>query len=1225
MATNTFKCTQINLGRSRNALQELLIHLQTINEDIIFITEPYLGNSDTLSRKIPGYLTYQFPTKRHAKAIILIKDKTYSALGVSEFSNSNLCIVQLNSKTNKKIYLISIYIEPKTDEHLTLQNLDNFLRHTDGSTHIICGDFNGWHTAWGSKINNRRGNSIFDTIILHSLNIHNSGNTPTFETITHGRHRESIIDLTLSSSTSLINMVKWEVNLSICPSSDHNAILFEFTLSRFQPTKNIKLSTFKYNTNNVQWNDSLVSRFCTETQKHLPDNTNITSLTEDELENCIKKVTTAIQKSCDKVLPRATRPRDQPPWWSDELTTLKLSVIKNHHKLIKLKRRNLPLDQILEERNTLRKQYSDSISLASTENFKEFCNGQKKEDVWSITNRIIKTRPLTQPPSTLKLDNGTYTTNSKETAKALLYKFYPDDTPNINNFQNTLSIDMNKPSNNPQNEPPFSLLEIIECLKTMNHKKAPGSDHLTSDICFQFATNFPDIITNIMNRCLELKYFPKTWKGAIAKIIPKHNKTDFTETSSYRPIGLINVMGKLLEKLIINRLTHYINTNNLDSKNQFGFKLQTSSIKAIDKALETISRARTKNEYVIVTSLDIKSAFDSAWWPAIFLRLRHINCPKNIYEILQSYIKDRHVSVSFSDCSVTKKMTKGCIQGSVCGPTLWNLILDDLLNKELPTGCYMQAYADDVLLVSHSKNVKELEAITNKALNIITEWGKTVKLTFGPDKSQAIAITRKAEKCNIIIQNQRIKFTNQIKYLGIIIDNKLKFIKHVEYILEKAKKLFNKLMIYVRPTWGAHPGNVKIIYSHVIEPIICYAASLWSPAALKYKLIHKKLLSIQRLFSIKSIQGFRTISTAASISIAQLTPLPAKVAEVADIERTKLTGTSRFAPKDLPIEKPVPPAQLMHPVLRTGITFSEIPNLIEFNKLESSFTNLIFTDGSKHNDKVGAAYVIIRPNSKIYITKKFKLHDLCSVFQAELLAIRNALEWIIANKPTKTFIFSDCKSGLTELENPNTTNELAVEIHKQLAQARQLDLTIQFFWIRGHCGIPGNELADTAAKKATLLHSQPAYYKIPISHIKLQNKLISNNQSVLIFDKCSSHIKTLFSSHPQLNEYLNEVKPNFAITQLLTNHGYHKEYLHRFKITTNNLCPCDNTNTQSLTHLIQHCPEFAQTRHKHLASSVHLSNPFNLSEILNSNITIDTFHTHLTTIIASLKNFNNPP
>lgn len=526
-STHTYKCTQVNLARSRNAYQELLNHLHDSKDDVALITEPYLGSSDTFTKKVPGYQTFQYPSNSPIKSIILIKDRELSAIGLSNHSNSNLCIVQLNCKSGKKIYLISIYVEPRTDEHLTLSKLESFLHNTQGSTHIIGGDFNGWHTAWGSNRNNRRGNSIYDLTTLYTLRIHNNGSTPTFETVTHGRHRESIIDLTLSSTTTSSQINDWKVNLNMCPSSDHNALQYNISLNQFQPSTNKKLSTFKYNTSNLIWTDSLIKSFSAEASKRLPPetNTDINTLSANGLDNYIKQVTGAIQKACDKTLPKAKKYKPTPPWWSDELNTIKLSIIKNHHKLIKLKRRNLSLTQVIEERNKLKKKYTEAICSASTDNFREFCSNQGKEDVWSITNRLINSRPdyITQPPSTLRLANGDYTTNSEETTKALMDNFFPSDSPDTTDFQKTLRLNMNQPIHTAE-EPPFSTLEIIECLKSMNHKKAPGSDHLTSDICFQFTSNFPHIITSIMNRCLKLNYFPNSWKIAIAKIIPKHNK-----------------------------------------------------------------------------------------------------------------------------------------------------------------------------------------------------------------------------------------------------------------------------------------------------------------------------------------------------------------------------------------------------------------------------------------------------------------------------------------------------------------------------------------------------------------------------------------------------------------------------------------------------------------------------------------------------------------------------
>lgn len=1226
--TRSLSCIQINLGRRRNSTHELSVHLSVIKNDIIFINEPYTSNTGHF-KGFPGYECYQFssrntpaPTQQEPiKSTILVKKNLFSTIGNSEYSDPNLCIVKAVCTGGERIFLICVYVEPRVDPNNTLAKLEVFLQQTSGSTHIVCGDFNGWNTAWGSRTNNRRGNLVYDLITVTGLKIINTGSAPTFQKISHNILRESIIDLTLTSNTPHMQATDWQVNCNICPSSDHNAILFNLILGKIQLSKNKKLSTFKYDTQNVKW-ENIKEQFSNEISRHLPGITQINILTSSQLENYIRQLTQAIQQACDKTLPKSRGPPPRAPWWNDELETLKLKVIHNHHKLRRLVRRGAPLDEVLEERHRLRSEYSESICKESTEHFREFCNRQKKEDVWSITNRIIKTRPLTQPPSTLRKPDGTYTVDSSDTAQALISSFYPDDTPDITNRQKEYRELMATPLSTPS-EPPFTPEEVIDALKQMNPKKAPGADHLTADICLHYTENYPEIITAIMNRCLELQYFPKTWKTAYAKIIPKPNKAEYNDTSSFRPIGLINVFGKLLEKLITNRLTYFMNTNIPLCNRQFGFKQQTSSVNALHAALDVVRYAQNQKEHVIMVSLDIKAAFDNAWWPAIFRRLRTINCPSNLYNILLSYIKERTVQINFSDFAASKQMTRGCVQGSVCGPTLWNLILDELLLLNLPKGCYIQAYADDVLLITHSKDINTAETITNTALQQIIDWGKEVKLTFGPTKTQCMAFTRKASKCKIYIENVRIEFVHQFKYLGVIIDDKLRFIKHTEYIIDKAKKLFNKLSIYIRPTWGAHPDNAKTIYLQVIQPIVNYASSVWA-GALKYKYINSRLLSLQRLFAIKIIQGFRTNSTAASITLAQLTPLTSNILLVSDIEKTKLKGTSRFLPDDIPIELPAKPSQLLHPSLRTAIKFTSVSTLEEFDSMATELDGAwqIYTDGSKHDEQVGAAFVSANPLGQCTV-KKFKLHNCCSVFQAEMLAIQESCKWILQNNINKAFILTDCKSGLEELSNPCSHNQFAVTIHNTIHQARLANnINIQFMWVRGHIGIAGNEWADQAAKHAASLHKTPDFLHAPISHIKriLHAESLEHSKQLFL---STTYTKNLFSSLENLNNYLSLVKPYFAVTQTLTNHGYHKEYLYRFKITPDDKCPCDNVSIQSLTHLIQYCPRFASTRHNHTICSAHLTNPFDLIEIIDHTDTVESYHSHVYHIIKNLKTFNS--
>ncbi|CAG5000382.1 unnamed protein product [Parnassius apollo] len=150
----------------------------------------------------------------------------------------------------------------------------------------------------------------------------------------------------------------------------------------------------------------------------------------NELEDYIISVTSAIQRTCDELLPRSTGRKYRCPWWTDELESLKKQVIRNNHNIQKLRRQNKPLKDALLEKELLKTAYSKTFRETSTRNFRDFCERQRKEDVWSVTNRIIKSNPPPLPPATLKKCDGTYTNSSLETAQALLNKFFPDDDIN---------------------------------------------------------------------------------------------------------------------------------------------------------------------------------------------------------------------------------------------------------------------------------------------------------------------------------------------------------------------------------------------------------------------------------------------------------------------------------------------------------------------------------------------------------------------------------------------------------------------------------------------------------------------------------------------------------------------------------------------------------------------------------------------------------------------------
>ncbi|XP_063832729.1 uncharacterized protein LOC135081874 [Ostrinia nubilalis] len=656
---------------------------------------------------------------------------------------------------------------------------------------------------------------------------------------------------------------------------------------------------------------------------------------------------------------------------------------------------------------------------------------------------------------------------------------------------------------------------------------------------------------------------------------------------------------------------------------QFGFKEQTSTVNALNQALKDIQSARQDKKLVIAVSMDIQGAFNNAWWPKLLQRLQLVECPQNIYKLITNYLNDRTVTLNYADSSASKTMTRGCIQGSVCGPSFWNIILDELFERELPSGCKLQAYADDVLLICTAKDLSQLERNTNTALEIITAWGESAKLTFGPTKTQMIGFTPTARKACITHRGIRLQFKTDIKLLGIIIDQRLTFTKHVDYTICKALKIYRSLCKFVRPTWGVHSQNISTIYQQVIQPIITYAAGIWGDA-IKFKKVKRSLLSLQRGFAVKIIRGFRTVSTIAAISLARLTPLDLKVHEVCVTERAKLSECSPYLPSNIKLQKPTPPAKLPHPAVRQGIKFSSAYTEQDIDRLCPSDGTKIFTDGSKLEDgKVGAAYVIVKPNQTL-ITYKLKLHNSCTVFQAELLAIERAVRWATESSNTeRATVLSDSHSALQELANMHTTNSLAVMTHNHL---RLHPGCVEFVWVKAHAGLEGNETADEAAKSAASSQRAPDFSRFPISHVKRGIQEINQrlNNDRYITASTGALTRNWLPNLDNIIQLFAQVEYSFHLTQILTGHGYHRQYLHRFKIAETDKCNCDPNAVQDILHLLKDCPRFIRQRVQHMAICQYLKvKPFEISDLLKRESTIKSFIELCKYIVNNLKEYNS--
>ena len=1213
MNSTPLKVLQANVARSQKAQHEFIRHFMESDHSVALLCEPYIGRGPEV-HNIVGLDIYQFTTNgRPVKACVLIKQEVEGVLGATQYSTPNLAVVQ--AKVAQRHYMFaSIYIEPDVDESLTLDALNKLLFDNSRTPIIIGGDVNASHQEWGCLEADDRGDALSAMAASYQLGVLNMGAHPTFETIRGGAHLSSIVDVSMASD-SVQHLIKgWRVRDDVCVSSDHHAIEFS-VLTGDRRVGRPRSSTYLFNNKIADWKafeESVQQKMRVSTLLDM----DLDAMDGVSLDEFTVSITDVIRDACFTTMRLRGHAKPYNPWWSDVLERHKRNVLSIHHRLNQKKSRNIDITNEIRDMRASKAAYAAAIRRASSSNFREFCAKQNKENVWSLTSRLIKDAPTQRPPSTLKLATG-YTTSAQQTADELNKHFYPDDDIDTNNrhFELRRRTGDRPPT---EDEPDFTSEEVLDCLKSMNPNRAPGHDNLTSDICLRFTQLYPVLITRLMNRCLKIGHFPSHWKLAVVKILPKPGKDDYSNLTSFRPIGLLPIFGKLLEKLFVRRLTFDARSRGEWSSKQFGFREQSSTVDALNKATDTIRAAKKKGDQVIAVSLDIKAAFDNAWWPSVFERLRATNCPRNVFNLIQNYFTGRSVSLTYGDATSTKTMTRGCVQGSVCGPTFWNLILDELLETTLPEGCHIQAFADDVLLLITGKDTNTVQRVTNEALSIIAEWGAGVKLKFSANKTKMVAFTPEATRATILMEGVTIEFEDQFRLLGVIIDNKLKFGAHVRSVIRKATNIFKSLCKYVRPTWGVHPENVTIIYKQVIEPIITYAAEVWGQAAeLQYN--RRILRSFQRTFAIRAIRGFHTVSAVSSLALAGFTPLHLKIREVYQIGKVKSTGRAPDIPEDVQLESRVCPEELPHPSRRRNIVFNTATNQEEVDA-QSSHTN-IYTDGSKTDDGVGAAFVVRRPG-RPNVTRKYRLNALCSVFQAELFALWQSLSWVAQCRSPDVTIFSDSRSGLDALTHSNNTNFLVNNCLTLLEGTTNEN--IRFVWVKAHVGIIGNEEADEAAKAATTQHTATAYNAFPLSLAKrmIRATNYSEWEEEYAHSLTGSGTRLWFPTLADARGAMDALGTSFELMQIFTGHGYHKEYLKRFKITQDDHCPCDGRSTQSIQHLLKDCNRFATGRHGYRSQcSLIRATPFD--PLTPNKDALGQFKEFVSSIVNALKDFNN--
>ena len=283
------------------------------------------------------------------------------------------------------------------------------------------------------------------------------------------------------------------------------------------------------------------------------------------------------------------------------------------------------------------------------------------------------------------------------------------------------------------------------------------------------------------------------WK--LANVTPIFKKGDKQSTKNYRPISLLPICGKIFEKIIFNNLYPYLNSNNLITKNQSGFRPGDSTTNQLLFLVDEIHQAFEDRNSLEVRAifLDISKAFDKVWHDGLIFKLKQNGISGSLLKLFENYLYNRKQRVVLNgSCSDYSEIESGVPQGSVLGPLLFLIFINDL---EINIKSNIKFFADDTMLFSVVKDPVISADDLNHDLDIINQWAHQWIMEFNPDPTkQATEVLFSCKKVSpnhpqLIFNGTVVKKVNEQKHLGLILDSGLSFKKHLDEKIIIAKKI----------------------------------------------------------------------------------------------------------------------------------------------------------------------------------------------------------------------------------------------------------------------------------------------------------------------------------------------------------------------------------------------------------------------------------------------------